>query len=61
MSNENIASVRQRAIRWWDAMNLEQQFYKTISANDLIEGDKTRHPHSLSDKEIIRVYVFHVA
>tara|TARA_R110000796_G_C14373376_1_gene414316 strand:- start:333 stop:635 length:303 start_codon:yes stop_codon:yes gene_type:complete len=61
VKNCSIQSVRQRAFRWWDAMNLDQQFYKTIAANQLIDGDNTRHPHSLNDKEVILIYNFHVA
>ena len=37
-------------------MSLEQQFYKTIDANHLITGDNTRHPNSLTGREIEIIY-----
>ena len=51
-----IQLVRQRALTWWNSMNLEEQFYKTIKHNELIEGDKTRQPHTLTGREIEIIY-----
>ena len=48
-------SVRQRALIWWDNMNLEEQFYVTIKHNDLIQGDHT--PHTLTGTEIEIIYM----
>jgi len=45
-------STRKAALKWWNAMNLEQQFYVLIKNNDIIEGDFTRHPHTLTGSEI---------
>lgn len=56
-----IFSVRQRALIWWNKMNLEEQFYVTIEHNDLIQGDCTRHPHTLTGTEIEIIYMAHVA
>ena len=56
-----ICSVRQRALHWWNQMNLEEQFYKTIKHNDLITRDCTRHPHTLTGREIEIIYKAHVA
>jgi hypothetical protein len=52
----NIAGVRQRALTWWNSMNLEDKFYKTIKHNELIEGDRTRHPDTLTGREIEIIY-----
>jgi hypothetical protein len=57
----NIDIVRQRALKWWNTMNLEKQFYVTIEHNDLITGDCTRHPHTLTGREIEILYKAHVA
>jgi hypothetical protein len=51
-----IQLVRQRALTWWNSMNLEDKFYKTIKHNELIEGDKTRHPDTLTGREIEIIY-----
>ena len=47
---------REQAMSWWNAMNLEEQFYKTIEHNSLITGDRTRHPHTLTGSEIETIY-----
>lgn len=59
--NLPIFSVRQRALLWWNEMNLEEQFYVTIEHNDLIQGDCTRHPHTLTGTEIEIIWRAHVA
>ena len=41
---------------WWQDMSLEQQFYLTIEYNWLIEGDRTRHPSTLTEAEIRAIY-----
>ena len=52
-----IQLVRQRALTWWNSMNLEDKFYKTIKHNVLIEGDRTRHPDTLTGREIELIYL----
>jgi len=37
-------------------MTLEEHFYKTIKHNELIVGDRTRHPHTLTGIEIEIIY-----
>ena len=54
-TNEGL-SIREAAMKWWDGMNLENQFYATIKHNDLIAGDRTRHPDILNGNEIERIY-----
>lgn len=44
------------AMTWWNDMELEEQFYKTIKYNYLIQGDKTRHPSSLTGSEVELIY-----
>jgi hypothetical protein len=60
-SNCNLPIVRQRALTWWNAMSLEEQFYITIEHNNLITGDHTRHPHTLTGGEIEILHKAHVA
>lgn len=56
-----LGCVRQCALKWWNEMSLENQFYKTIEHNDLIEGDNSRHPHTLTGTEIEIIYKAHIA
>jgi len=49
---------RQQAVKWFNNLNLEEQFYKTIAANDYITGGNIRHPNSLTGREIEIVYTF---
>ncbi len=58
--NLPIISVRQRALIWWNKMNLEEQFYVTIEHNELIQGDCTRHPLTLTGTEIEIIWMTHV-
>lgn len=51
-----IPCVRQCTLTWWNSMNLEDKFYKTIKHNELIEGDRTRHPNTLTGREIEIIY-----
>jgi len=44
------------AMEWWNGMSLEEKFYKTIKNNSLILGDKTRHPDTLTGREIELIY-----
>lgn len=44
------------AKRWWSKFPFEQKFYHLIENNHLIEGDRTRHPNTLTDEEIIILY-----
>ncbi len=55
-SNLMPAFERKAALQWWDKMNLEEKFYKTIKHNDLIMGDKTRYPDTLTGSEIEKIY-----
>lgn len=48
--------IRRKAMFWWNGLNLENQFYATIKNNDLINGDHTRHPNSLTGNEIEKIY-----
>ena len=54
--HENNADIRKIALTWWNSMNLESKFYKTIKHNELIEGDRTRHPDTLTGREIEIIY-----
>ncbi len=47
---------REASLLWWHKLTLEQQFYKIINANHLIINNKTRHPNSLTDREIEIIY-----
>jgi hypothetical protein len=47
---------KKRALIWWNSMNLEEKFYKTIKHNELIGCDRTRHPDTLTDREIEIIY-----
>ncbi|BBI90607.1 hypothetical protein HYO65_gp215 [Tenacibaculum phage PTm1] len=51
-----MSSTRNESMTWWHNMSLEEQFYKTIKHNSLIAGDNTRHPHTLTSSEIIKIY-----
>jgi hypothetical protein len=50
---------RKLAISWWNQLSLEKQFYKLIECNHLITGDRTRHPNSLTGREVEIVYNFY--
>ena len=49
-------TIREESMRWFNAMSLEERFYKTIKHNSLIAGDRTRHPNTLTGREIEVVY-----
>lgn len=49
-------TTREKAMQWWCKMNLEQKLYKTIEHNNLIIGDCTRHPDTLTGSEIELMY-----
>ena len=49
-------TLREQSLEWWNKMTLEEKFYKTIEYNHLIEGDKTRHPDTLTGREIQVIY-----
>ncbi|HSH25231.1 MAG TPA: hypothetical protein VLA13_06815 [Massilibacterium sp.] len=55
--NDFIADVRRSALKWWNEMGLEEQFNKTIEHNTLIAGDNTRHPSTLTGREIETIYL----
>ena len=50
--------IKEEAMLWWNEMNLEEQFYTIIEHNDLIAGDKTRHPSTLTGREIKDIYIY---
>ncbi len=50
------SATRIAAMAWWNNMHLEYQFYETIKCNDLIAGDNTRHPETLTGSEIELIY-----
>ena len=53
----SIGVVRRSALDWFNGLNLEEQFYKTIEHNGLIAGDNTRHPSTLTGREIETIYL----
>ena len=55
--NDFIADVRRSALDWFNRLTLEEQFYKTIKHNALIAGDNTRHPSTLTGREIETIYL----
>ena len=52
-----IPSVRRSAVEWFNRLTLEEQFYKTIEYNGLISGDNTRHPSTLTGREVETIYL----
>lgn len=56
---EVFEGTNQLAQEWWNSLTSGEKFYKTIAANSVIKGDKTRHPMDLSENEIMLVYKFH--
>ena len=50
---------REEAIKWFNSMNFEEKFYKTIEANSVISGDSTRNPNSLTGSEIEKIFGYH--
>lgn len=48
--------MNEKAINWWNGLSFEDKFFKTIQNNNLIEGDKTRHPNTLTGREIEEIY-----
>lgn len=51
------SDIRRSAMEWWNKLSLEEQFYKTIEHNALIAGDNTRHPNTLTGREIETIYL----
>ena len=43
---------------WWNKLSFEDKFFKTIQNNNLIVGDKTRHPNTLTGREIEVIWKF---
>ena len=48
--------MRKAAMSWWNDMDFENQFFKTIKYNYLIDGDNTRNPNTLTGSEIELIY-----
>ena len=44
------------ALDWWNDMALEMKFYKTMEFNSAIAGDNTRHPDTLTGREINAIH-----
>jgi len=55
-SHAPLSGVRESAVKWFNDKWLEDQFYLTIKHNDIIEGDNTRHPSTLTGREIEAIY-----
>lgn len=51
-----MKTSREKAIEWWGRLSFEDSFYITIKNNNIIEGDKTRNPNSLTGREIEEIY-----
>ncbi len=49
-------TTREKAMQWWYKIGYENQFYKIIEHSDLIIGDKTRNPDTLTGSEIELIY-----
>lgn len=50
--------TRKLAMDWWNKLSFEDKFFKTIQNNNLIVGDKTRHPNTLTGREIEVIWKF---
>jgi len=50
--------TRKLAMDWWNKLSFEDKFFKTIQNNNLIVGDKTRHPNTLTGREIEIIWKF---
>ena len=48
--------TRKLAMDWWNKLSFEDKFFKTIQNNNLIVGDKTRHPNTLTGREIEMIW-----
>ena len=60
MSNENITSISQSDLDWWNSMTFENQFFKTIEWLSSQNRDTTeRHPHNLTRIEIQEIHKLH--
>ena len=52
-----IQNVRQSALKWWNSMSFENQFFGTIEWLSNQNRDTTeRHPHHLTGREIQEIY-----
>ena len=57
--NDNlpISNVKQSALKWWNSLTFEQQFFKTIEWLSNNNRDTTeRHPNKLTGREIQEIY-----
>ena len=50
--------MRKLSKKWWDKLSFEEKFYWTFEANDLLAGDRTRHPNTLTGLEIEKVFTY---
>ena len=57
-----IQNVRQSALKWWNSMTFEEQFFATIKWLSSQKRDTTeRHPHHLTGREIQEINELHSA
>lgn len=52
-----VISTREKAMKWWNQLSLEEKFYKIIPWLKSKDMDTTsRHPNSLTGREIEEIY-----
>lgn len=56
MIQDQYSTNRRKSLKWWSKMNLEQKFYIIIKHNDLIIGNCSRHPDTLTGGEIEKIW-----
>ena len=47
---------RKKAMEWWNKLSLEEKFYKTIPNKRFLGNDASRHPDTLTGREIEMLY-----
>ena len=50
---------RKKALEWFNNMSFSDQFFKTVEANEILVGNHTRDPESLTRIEIHNIYNYH--
>ena len=56
-SNLLIYNLRKGALKWWNSLTFEEQFFKTIEWLSNNNRDTTeRHPNKLTGREIQEIY-----
>jgi len=57
-----IQNVRQCALKWWNSLTFEDQFYATIKwLSSQNKNTTERHPHNLTGREIQEIHGLHFA